>query len=42
MIGHLVGEHLPGEPPPAWLELTLKGLLDGKEAVLRWDLPQNP
>ncbi|MBI3596433.1 MAG: hypothetical protein HY203_04690 [Nitrospirae bacterium] len=42
LIGHLIGEHLPGEKPPTWLELTLKGLPGEKEAVFRWDLPQNP
>jgi hypothetical protein len=42
LIGHLIGEHLPGEKPPTWLELVLSGWPNGKEAVLRWDLPQNP
>jgi hypothetical protein len=42
MIGHVVGEHLPGEKPPIWLELVLSGLPNGQEAVFRWDLPQNP
>lgn len=42
MIGHVVGEHLPGESPPVWIELTLKGLPGGQEAVLHWDLSQHP
>jgi len=42
LIGHLIGEHLPGEKPPIWLELSLKGLPGEKEAVFRWELPQNP
>jgi hypothetical protein len=42
LIGHLIGEHLPGEKPPTWLELTLKGFPDQKEAVFRWELPQSP
>lgn len=37
MMGHLTGEHLPGEKPAAILELVLKGL-PGGEAVFRWDL----
>jgi hypothetical protein len=42
LIGHLIGEHLPGEKPPTVLELVLKGLPGGQEAVVHWDLPQNP
>ena len=42
LIGHRVGEHMPGEKPPVWLELVLKGLPGGQEAVFRWELPQNP
>lgn len=42
LIGHLIGEHLPGEPPPVWLELVLEGLPGGGEAVFRWDLTQHP
>lgn len=42
LIGHLIGEHLPGEKPPTVLELVLKGLPGGQEAVFHWDLPQNP
>ncbi|MBI3610502.1 MAG: hypothetical protein HY204_07360 [Nitrospirae bacterium] len=42
LIGHLIGEHLPGEKPPTVLELVLKGLPGEQEAVFRWELPQNP
>ena len=39
LMGHRIGEHLPGESPPIWLELVLKGLPGGQEAVFRWELP---
>jgi hypothetical protein len=39
LVGHLVGEHLPGESPPSWVELVIKGLPSGQEAVVRWELP---
>src|SRR3972149_5754709 len=39
MIGHLIGEHLPGESPPKFLDLILKGLPGGQEAIFRWELP---
>lgn len=38
LVGHLVGEHLPGEKPPTWLELVLSGLPNGQEAGFRWEL----
>ena len=38
LIGHLIGEHLPGEKPPVWLELVLKGLPGETETVFRWEL----
>ncbi len=40
MIGHLPGEHMPGESPPTFFELVIKGLPGGAEEKLRWDLPQ--
>jgi len=42
LIGHLIGEHLPGEKPPTWLELVLGGLQNEQETVFRWELPQHP
>jgi hypothetical protein len=39
LIGHLIGEHLPGEKPPIVLELVLNKLPGGPEAVFHWDLP---
>jgi hypothetical protein len=39
MMGHLTGEHLPGESPATFLELVLKELPGGQEVVLRWLLP---
>ncbi|MEW6324229.1 MAG: hypothetical protein AB1515_02460 [Nitrospirota bacterium] len=39
VIGHLIGEHMPGESPPAAIELTLKALPGGGEAKFRWELP---
>ncbi len=39
MVGHLVGEHLPEEKPPSSLELVLKNLPGGQEAVFLWELP---
>jgi hypothetical protein len=41
LIGHLIGEHLPGEKPPIVLELVLNKLPGGPEAVFHWDLPQS-
>lgn len=41
LIGHLIGEHLPGEKPPTVLELVLKGLPGGPETVFQWDLPHH-
>lgn len=38
MIGHLTGGHMPGEKPPAVLELILKGSSEGEESVFRWEL----
>lgn len=40
LIGHLIREHLPGDKPPTVLELVLKGLPGGQEAVFRRDIPQ--
>lgn len=40
LIGHLLGEHLPGESPPRFVELVLKGILGGPDAVLRWATPE--
>lgn len=42
MVGHLTGEHLPGEKPSASLELVLKELPGGQEAVFGWELQQSP
>jgi hypothetical protein len=39
LMGHRIGEHLPGESPAVWIELVLNGLPSGEEAVFRWDLP---
>jgi len=39
MMGHLVGEHLPGESPAKFLDLILKDLPGNQEAVLRWEFP---
>ncbi len=38
MMGHLVGEHIPGESPPVYLELVLKEWPKKQEGVFRWDL----
>jgi hypothetical protein len=40
MIGHLTGEHMPGERPPTFIELVIKGLPGNKEETLRWELPR--
>ena len=39
LMGHLIGEHLPGESPAKLLDLILKGLPGNQEAVFRWELP---
>lgn len=38
LMGHLLGEHLPGETPPRHIEMVLKELSGGLDVVLRWDL----
>jgi len=39
MMGHLIGEHLPGESPPRFLDLILKSFPGGQEAVFQWEIP---
>lgn len=40
LIGHLLGEHLPGESPPQFIELVLKGISGGPDTVFRWPTPE--
>lgn len=41
ILGHRVGEHLPGERAAGAIELTIGALPGGQDAVLRWSAPPN-
>ncbi|HEX9756297.1 MAG TPA: hypothetical protein VGB26_00690 [Nitrospiria bacterium] len=39
MMGHLTGEHIPGERPPIFIELVIQKLQGNQEMVLQWEVP---